>query len=346
MTLVMFVLGILLGAGLWVLAAPAFAAPVFERTNFRGRSLPTAAGVVVVLVVVLLDAAVAVLVTLGWDPPLAAVPGLRLATMAALGFGLLGLFDDLGGEGQSGGFTGHLKALAAGRLTTGAIKLFGGGALAVVLVASWRPDHGLGWLLADAALVALCANLGNLFDRAPARTTKVTLVAFAVLVIVAGADAELAGVAAIVGAGAGLIAPDLRERLMLGDAGANVLGAAIGLGVVLAGDDSDGVRIGVLVVVAALNLISERVSFSKVIRETAPLRAFDMLGRDPVDAPPAPVPPPAPVLREEPPESSEEPPPAPVLREEPPESSEEPPPAPVLREEPPKPPEEPPAPPA
>jgi hypothetical protein len=106
------------------------------------------------------------------------------------------------------------------------------------------------------------------------------------------------------------------------------------------------VRIGVLVVVAALNLISERVSFSKVIRETAPLRAFDMLGRDPVDAPPAPVPPPAPVLREEPPESSEEPPPAPVLSEEPPESSDEPPPAPVLREEPPKPPEEPPAPPA
>ena len=66
-----------------------------------------------------------------------------------------------------------------------------------------------------------------------------------------------------VGAGAGLLTADLSERLMLGDAGANVLGAALGLGVVLA--CSPGVRTAVLVVVALLNLASEAVSFTAVI---------------------------------------------------------------------------------
>jgi UDP-N-acetylmuramyl pentapeptide phosphotransferase/UDP-N-acetylglucosamine-1-phosphate transferase len=74
-----------------------------------------------------------------------------------------------------------------------------------------------------------------------------------------------------------MFVPDLRERLMLGDAGANALGAVLGLGVVLA--CSPGVRTLVLVVVAALNLASELVSFSRVIDRVAPLRALDQLGR-------------------------------------------------------------------
>ncbi|HYZ98915.1 MAG TPA: hypothetical protein VE575_09215, partial [Acidimicrobiales bacterium] len=68
-------------------------------------------------------------------------------------------------------------------------------------------------------------------------------------------------------------------RLMLGDAGANALGAALGLGVVLA--CSPGVRTVVLVVVAVVNLASERVSFSRVISATPPLRVADRWGRLP-----------------------------------------------------------------
>ena len=103
--------------------------------------------------------------------------------------------------------------------------------------------------------------------------------ALAVLVAGAGAEPALAGVALVVGGGAGLLVPDLRERLMLGDAGANVLGAALGLGVVLA--CSSGVRTAVLVVVVVLNLASERVSFSRVIARVPPLRAADTWGRQP-----------------------------------------------------------------
>jgi UDP-N-acetylmuramyl pentapeptide phosphotransferase/UDP-N-acetylglucosamine-1-phosphate transferase len=131
-------------------------------------------------------------------------------------------------------------------------------------------------LLADAALVALAANLGNLFDRAPGRTLKVTVVAFAGLLLAVGLEPRLGGVATTVGAGLALLVPDLRERVMLGDTGANALGAALGFGAVLTLDA--GGRIGVLVVVLALNAASEVVSFSRVIDRVAPLRGIDRLG--------------------------------------------------------------------
>ena len=106
---------------------------------------------------------------------------------------------------------------------------------------------------------------------------KVAVIAGVALVVATGVEPELAGVALVLGAGAGLLVPDLRERCMLGDAGANVLGAAVGVGVVLA--CSSGVRLAVLVVVVALNVASEFVSFSSVIRATPPLRWLDDLGR-------------------------------------------------------------------
>jgi UDP-GlcNAc:undecaprenyl-phosphate GlcNAc-1-phosphate transferase len=270
--------GLVAAVLVWVLSAGAFGGAVFERENYRGRALPTAVGIIVALVVLTADAVVAVVVAAGAEPDGGAVDALRLTTVTALGFGLLGLLDDLGGAGESGGFAAHLRALAQGRLTTGAIKLFGGAAVAIVVVATREPDS-IGRVLADGALVALAANLGNLFDRAPGRTIKVTLVAFLVLVLAVGAERGLAGVALAVGAGAGLLTADLGERLMLGDAGANVLGAVLGLGVVLT--CSSGVRTVVLVLLAALNLDSEWVSVSRVIAAAPPLRAADRWGRLP-----------------------------------------------------------------
>ncbi|MGH9135890.1 MAG: hypothetical protein ACRD0G_02450, partial [Acidimicrobiales bacterium] len=126
-------------------------------------------------------------------------------------------------------------------------------------------------------LVALAANLGNLLDRAPGRVTKSTVVTFAVLLAGTGAGSELTGPAMVVGAGLGLLVPDLRERVMLGDAGANALGAAVGVGAVVA--CSPGVRLVLLAAVAVLNLASEVVSFSRVIDATPPLRWADRVGR-------------------------------------------------------------------
>ncbi len=196
---------------------------------------------------------------------------------AVVGLALLGLVDDLAGSGADGrGFRGHLRALARGRLTTGALKLVGGGALALVVCATVS-DDGLPLLVVDALLVALAANAGNLFDRAPGRALKVGALAFAGLVLATGLDPDLAGVAVVVGAALALAPADLDERVMLGDTGANALGGVLGLGLVLA--CAPLTRVIALVAVAGLNLAGELVSFSRVIDTVAPLRSLDRAGR-------------------------------------------------------------------
>ena len=101
--------------------------------------------------------------------------------------------------------------------------------------------------------------------------------AFALLALLPAVDARLAAVAVVVGASLGLLLDDLRERLMLGDSGANVLGGVLGLGVVAVG--SPVVRLAVLGGLAVLNGLSEWVSFSRVIERVAPLRVLDQAGR-------------------------------------------------------------------
>ena len=76
---------------------------------------------------------------------------------------------------------------------------------------------------------------------------------------------------------------------MLGDAGANALGAM--LGIAAAASLGRPARIAVLAAITGLTAASEVVSFTKVIERTPPLRWLDMLGRRPAaPAPAAPAP--------------------------------------------------------
>ncbi|MCB0963420.1 MAG: hypothetical protein KDA98_08980 [Acidimicrobiales bacterium] len=258
----------------WLAMRTTFQAPGLQRTNYRGAPVPVGAGIVLVVALLVIEAGAALV---GWEVYTDGYASRVYATVLATGFCLLGLFDDLAAEGDDRGFRGHLLAMAKGRLTTGGLKVVGGGLLAIVVV-HLNQVEAIDELLIGGALIALAANLGNLLDRAPGRCTKVALVAGAVLVAAAAASDRpwLVGPVAILGAGAGLLAFDLREALMLGDAGSNVLGAAVGLGVVLT--TGLAVQLVVLAVLVGLNLLSERVSFSRVIDATTPLRWFDRLG--------------------------------------------------------------------
>jgi UDP-GlcNAc:undecaprenyl-phosphate/decaprenyl-phosphate GlcNAc-1-phosphate transferase len=273
-----FVAGVLGALAGWRLLQPVFASAFLARLNYRNHSLPTAGGLVVVLVALGGEAAISFLLRAGLDIDPGNTGPRWTALGVALGFGLLGLLDDLVGDGSARGYKGHLSALVKGELTTGGIKLFGGAAVAVV-VAGWVDHDGVLWLLVDAALIATAANLANLLDRAPGRTIKVTTAGFVLLVAIARLPAELVGVALVCGAGLGMLRADLAEDEMLGDTGANVLGGALGLGVVLVAPD--WLRVVVLLVVLGLNIASERVSFSAVIDQTPALRAVDRLGRRP-----------------------------------------------------------------
>jgi hypothetical protein len=239
--------------------------------------LPTGAGLVLPLALVLVEGGRTVAGAAGVGDE-QYLDGARLAVVLLVpALALLGLADDLVGAGTDRGFRGHLTALVRGRLTTGGAKLLGGAAIALVAVSIVAGEPAVSRLLADGALVALAANLGNLFDRAPGRTGKVGVTAGIVLAVVTGAPTSLAGVAVVVGAAAALLLDDLHERLMLGDTGANALGGALGLGVVIA--CAEPTRDVVLIVLVVANVLSELVSFSRIIDAVPPLRALDRWGR-------------------------------------------------------------------
>jgi UDP-GlcNAc:undecaprenyl-phosphate GlcNAc-1-phosphate transferase len=203
------------------------------------------------------------------------------AVFAGTAAGALGAYDDLAGSGGSRGFKGHLSALARGEVTTGAVKILGIGA-AGLLAAALAGTKGRATafdVLVNGALIAGGANLLNLFDLRPGRAIKV-----GALAALPGTLSGSAVAAAPFGAALALLPEDLGERAMLGDAGANALGALLGLS---AARLPRPVRLGLLTGVTALNAASEVVSFTKVIQATPALRWLDQLGRRPVAVPEA-----------------------------------------------------------
>ncbi|MFI9596799.1 hypothetical protein [Nonomuraea sp. NPDC052265] len=210
-------------------------------------------------------------------------PRTRLAAvLAGVGTGALGAYDDLYGTTSSKGFKGHLTALARGEVTSGAVKILGIGAIglgAAALVSGGPVDT-----LVNGAAIAGTANLANLFDLRPGRAIKVGLLAGGPLLAVSllrSSPAAAALAAVPLGAAAALLPDDLGERAMLGDAGANSLGALLGLAAVTKLGRPG--RLVLLGTVAALTAVSEKVSFTKVIAAHPVLNRIDMLGRRPVD---------------------------------------------------------------
>ena len=249
-----------------ITAAPQ--AEALARKNFRGNPVTLAGG-----------PALAVGATV------AAVAGARDArtgaafAVAGLGAGFVGGYDDVAGarSDQHGakGFRGHLAALREGRVTTGLVKIAGIGAAALAasaLLPRRRTARAVDVLL-DAGLIAGSANLVNLLDLRPGRALKAGLLA-GVPLAVTGGDAAPAG---LVGATAALLPDDLDEQIMLGDAGANALGALLGTAV--AARAGRVTRLGLLAGIVALTAASERVSFTKVIERTPVLRELDAFGR-------------------------------------------------------------------
>jgi len=208
-------------------------------------------------------------------------PDLRRWFGFILGVALLGLLDDMLGRGERGdgprGWRGHAAAVLSGRLSTGAIKAVGAFGLAAFAVS------GLGreWpgYLADLLLLLLATNMFNLLDLRPGRVEKAFVLLAAGLCLGAWtlAPVELLGLfigPVLVGA-----ALTLRERAMLGDAGANLVGALAGVALLTTlGDDARLIALGVLV---ALTIYGEFRSISATIERLPGLRVLDRIGRVP-----------------------------------------------------------------
>ncbi len=328
----------LLGGVLFPVVAMRALVHALERSsvrvaNYRGVSLPVGLGIVwVVWVLGLLTASTAVTAWRALVPETGGAGELLYSGYLSVALGsvpalltlvafALGAFDDVFGAAAEKGFSGHVRALLGGRLTTGMLKLLGIGLASLVAALTrttgwrvWDADGplsaGSGMFFAtwfgSALVIALMANLVNLLDLRPGRALKgyMALVTPAVLLLPAGVRAvidpqlDLLGAAALTSLDQAVLTValalvflgpvsavwrfDLGERAMLGDAGSNAAGAVAGWLYALV---LPPVGLGIAVLLLGLaNVASERVSFSAVIERVTVLRWLDGLGRR-VDAP-------------------------------------------------------------
>jgi UDP-GlcNAc:undecaprenyl-phosphate/decaprenyl-phosphate GlcNAc-1-phosphate transferase len=269
------------------LASAAVLAPALLRTldhgghtklNFRDRPLPFPFGVLV------LAAAVIALIPLMLLQVLASAelfhPETVPIALYALGVLALGLIDDtLGEPGEQRaahrGWRGHGAAVLRGELSTGALKAAGSLGLALLAMSYLGLSNGR-WLLAAAVLV-LATNAFNLLDLRPGRSTKAFVLLGVGLGLGSGSPRSLWALGLFVGPALVAGIYDLRERAMLGDTGANLLGALAGLWLVLTLSGTG--QLVALALLAALTVYGELRSISALVERTPGLRELDSWGR-------------------------------------------------------------------
>ena len=248
------------------------------KVNYRGRELPFPLGVLT------LAAAVLALIPLELLQRLASArllhPELLPIALYALGVIALGLIDDVFGAPPPGrpqrrGWRGHGAAALRGEVSTGVLKAAGSLGLAL-LAMSYRNLSDGRWLLAAAVLV-LATNLFNLLDLRPGRSLKAFVLLGAGLIIGTGDARPLWSLGVF--AGAALVAGlyDLRERALLGDSGASLLGALAGLWLVLTLSGLG--QLVALALLGAVTVYGELRSISALIERTPGLRELDSWGR-------------------------------------------------------------------
>lgn len=234
-----------------------------RAANYRGRELPKTLGFGLVV------PAVVLMLRLGKG----LVGGEYLLAGLAIVFAT-GLIDDFA-AGEPRGLRGHLREIVRLRPTTGLLKVAGGLA-GGLLVALSIPGRSPAAMALGLVTVAGSTNVWNGLDVAPGRAGKAFLVTAAVLLLAASRDASWLLLLMVFAAALPALWLDIREHYMLGDAGSTVLGFAIGAGLYGALPD---VWLGVsAVLVVALTLVAETVTFSRIIDAVPPLRWFDRLG--------------------------------------------------------------------
>ncbi|MDQ4058804.1 MAG: hypothetical protein M3124_06745 [Actinomycetota bacterium] len=263
--------------GLLATMAALKAAPTgLVRTNVNGRQVPVVLGFGLAVGAV---AGIFALVAAGSFAESQVSDGSIDFSRAGIVIGIVGvmfaagLYDDRRGDEPARGFSGHLGAARGGALTGGLVKIAAGGLAGLIATLPLGgPLHKLEAFL----LVPLAANLFNLLDRAPGRAAKTGWL-FLVPLLAFGSEQWGLAAAGFTGALLAVTPFDMREGAMLGDAGANPLGAIVGLGLAVSLPEP-WLALAVMVLLA-LNAISERVSFSTVIDSSPWLRAVDRIGR-------------------------------------------------------------------
>ncbi len=241
----------------------------FVRPNFRGEVIPLGVGLVFSL------AAVGCIVLLYPFLPRQLQFFALAFSLALAAFTCLGLVDDVWGSRSTSGLKGHLSNLLQGKLTTGALKALAGGVLSLFLAAVAGP---LAWVPVNALTLALSVNAINLLDLRPGRAGKGFLLGALLLLIAGWGQWPLIFLAVLTGSVVAYLAVDLKARAMMGDTGANALGAALGLTAVWV--LPEGIKLAYLGLLLSLHILAEKYSLTSLIARHPLLDRLDRWGSD------------------------------------------------------------------
>jgi UDP-N-acetylmuramyl pentapeptide phosphotransferase/UDP-N-acetylglucosamine-1-phosphate transferase len=239
-------------------------------TNYRGRELPSPRGIILVAAAALAVGALGFLYEAGITDEVPTLGGAFVFGVAAFG-----VFDDAY-SGPSRGWRGHGSAVMKGGMPTGALKALGTLGLAAWFAYGIEPGDFLRYVLIVLILV-LATNLFNIIDLRPGRAVKTFVLLAAALTIAKGGDL-FKGFGAYGGAICVVGVYDLRESGMLGDTGANVIGAVAGLWLAYSITSTAGLLICVAIL-AAITAYGEFRSISAFVERTPGLRHLDSVGR-------------------------------------------------------------------
>jgi UDP-GlcNAc:undecaprenyl-phosphate GlcNAc-1-phosphate transferase len=242
-----------------------------RRANFRGREVVFPLGGVV------LASSAAALVALAILDRALLDPAIGRWLPYVFGVALLGLIDDAFGGGNEGprGWLGHGRALLAGEISTGQAKAVGTLALAA-FTASTLDAHAPGYAL-DVVVLTLAPHVGNLLDLRPGRVEKAAALTAAGMCTLTLSVAPLLLLGPMLGPVAVGSRFTLGERAMLGDSGASLIGAMIGIWLVTA--MSPTALVPALAALIGITIYGELRSISDAIERASMLRRLDALGR-------------------------------------------------------------------
>lgn len=237
------------------------------KKNYLGEWISTGMGIGLLLPV--LAGSIVLMYIEGADVRLILPVTLGISVMS-----LAGIVDDLLGDGDTKGLKGHFSCLFGGKLTTGGFKALVGGMTAVMVSVPISARFLEGFL--NCIIVMLFTNLINLLDLRPGRAIKTFFLAWGVTFLMPAFREHWYVLYPLAGGLAAYLPYEMGRKGMLGDAGSNGVGAALGIYYCLGtGLVQKALIVTVLVL---LHIAAEKFSFTKFINRNRILRYIDGVG--------------------------------------------------------------------
>jgi len=238
------------------------------KQNYRGKYIPVIGGLIFIIAAVLSWYILYLLKYINTQL-------FNIYIFITIIIGLAGLLDDILGNKRTQGFRGHFVSLFKGRLTTGIIKIII--TLLVTLIVLFELGiYNFTEIVINLGIIMLMTNLLNLLDLRPGRSIKFFI--FTSLCLVLLKIYSLVYFLPYYFILFFYLPYELKGRVMLGDSGANLLGAVLGFNIIII-INYFYIKVFILFLLLLLNLMSERYSFSTIIQKHNLLRWIDELGR-------------------------------------------------------------------